>query len=85
MILAPFAATLIQLAVSRAREYQADESGAELTHNPYGLANALQKLEDASKRIPMLTASPSSSHLFIVKPFTRATLANLFSTHPPIP
>ena len=84
IILAPIAATLIQLAVSRAREYQADASGAEMTHNPYGLANALQKLEDSSRRIPMLTAGPASSHLFIVKPFTGQALANLFSTHPPI-
>ena len=84
IILAPIAATLIQLAVSRAREYQADASGAELTHNPYGLAHALQKLEDASRRIPMATASPASSHLFIVKPLTGVALASLFSTHPPI-
>src|SRR5437867_5594621 len=84
IILAPIAATLIQLAVSRARGYQADASGAEMTHNPYGLANALQKLEDSSRRIPMLTAGPASSHLFIVKPFTGQALANLFSTHPPI-
>jgi len=84
IILAPIAATLIQLAVSRAREYQADASGAEMTHNPYGLANALQKLEDNSRRIPMLTAGPASSHLFIVRPFTGQALANLFSTHPPI-
>jgi len=84
IILAPIAATLIQLAVSRAREFQADASGAEMTHNPYGLANALQKLEDSSRRIPMLTAGPSSSHLFIVKPFTGQALASLFSTHPPI-
>ncbi len=83
-ILAPIAATLIQLAISRSREFQADASGAEMTHNPYGLANALQKLEEASKRIPMATAGPASSHLFIVKPFTGATLAGLFSTHPPI-
>jgi heat shock protein HtpX len=84
IILAPIAATMIQLAVSRSREYQADASGAEMTRNPYGLANALQKLEDASRRIPMLTAGPASNHLFIVKPFTGQTLANLFSTHPPI-
>jgi len=84
IILAPIAATLIQLAVSRAREYQADASGAEMTHNPYGLANALQKLEDNSRRIPMLTAGPASSHLFIVRPFTGQALASLFSTHPPI-
>jgi heat shock protein HtpX len=84
IILAPIAATLIQLAVSRAREYQADASGAELTHNPYGLAHALQKLEEASRRIPMVNAGPASSHLFIVKPLTGQALANLFSTHPPI-
>ena len=84
VILAPIAATLIQLAVSRSREYQADASGAEMTHNPYGLANALQKLEDSSRRIPMQTAGPASSHLFIVKPFTGGALTSLFSTHPPI-
>jgi len=84
VILAPIAATLIQLAVSRSREFQADASGAEMTHNPYGLANALQKLEDSSRRIPMQTAGPASSHLFIVKPFTGGALTSLFSTHPPI-
>ncbi len=84
VILAPIAATLIQLAVSRSREFQADASGAEMTHNPYGLANALQKLEDSSRRIPMQTAGPASSHLFIVKPFTGGALTTLFNTHPPI-
>ena len=84
IILAPIAATLVQLAVSRSREFQADASGAEMTHNPYGLANALQKLEDASRRIPMQTAGPASSHLFIVKPFTGEAFTRLFSTHPPI-
>jgi len=83
-ILAPFAAMLIQLAVSRSREYQADASGAEMTHNPYGLANALQKLEEYSKRIPMTAGAPTTSHLFIVKPLTAQSLAGLFSTHPPI-
>jgi heat shock protein HtpX len=83
-ILAPLAATLIQLAVSRSREYQADATGAEMTRNPYGLANALQKLEDYSRRIPMTTGGPISSHLFIVKPLTGRSLLNLFSTHPPI-
>ena len=83
-LFAPIAATLIQMAVSRSREYQADESGAGMTHNPYALARALQKLETSSKRIPMRAASPSSSHLFIVKPFTGQSLMNLFSTHPPI-
>lgn len=84
-ILAPFAAMLIQLAVSRSREFQADASGAEMARNPYGLANALRKLEDANKRIPMLTGGPAASHLYIVKPFTGRSLAALFSTHPPIP
>ena len=83
-LFAPIAAALIQMAVSRSREYQADESGAAMTHNPYALASALQKLEDQSKRIPMHTAAPQASHLFIVKPFTGASLMNLFSTHPPI-
>ncbi len=84
IIVAPIAAMLIQMAVSRSREYQADASGAEMTHNPYGLANALQKLEDYNKRIPMTSAGPASSHLFIVKPFSGQALLNLFSTHPPI-
>jgi heat shock protein HtpX len=83
-ILAPFAAMLIQLAISRSREYQADQSGAEMTHNPYGLAGALEKLDAYSKRIPMATASPTSNHLFIVNPLSGAALASLFSTHPPI-
>jgi heat shock protein HtpX len=83
-IFAPIAAMLIQMAVSRSREYQADQSGAAMTHNPHGLASALQKLEDAGKRVPMMTANSTSSHLFIVNPFSGRALANLFSTHPPI-
>ena len=84
LILAPIAATLIQLAVSRSREYQADATGAELTGNPYALANALRKLDGYSKRIPM-QASPSTAHLFIVAPLLGGmNFANLFSTHPPI-
>jgi heat shock protein HtpX len=83
LILAPIAATLIQLAVSRSREYQADATGAHFTHNPYALARALQKLDAYSKRIPMPVA-PSTAHLFIVQPFMGG-LGNLFSTHPPIP
>ena len=83
LILAPFAAMLIQLAVSRSREYQADATGAHFTHNPYALARALQKLDAYSKRIPMDVA-PSTAHLFIVQPFL-GSLGNLFSTHPPIP
>jgi heat shock protein HtpX len=83
LILAPLAAMLIQLAVSRTREYQADASGAHYTGNPYALARALQKLEAYSKRIP-LVASPSTAHLFIVQPLLGMNLGNLFSTHPPI-
>jgi len=84
MILAPIAAVLIQLAVSRSREYQADASGAEMTHNPYALARALAKLDAYSKRLPM-TASPSTAHLFIVQPLLGIDFAGLFATHPPIP
>src|SRR5580693_2201895 len=84
LILAPIAATLIQLAVSRSREYQADATGAELTGNPYALASALKKLDAYSKQIP-LQASPSTAHLFIVAPLLGGVnFANLFSTHPPI-
>jgi heat shock protein HtpX len=84
IILAPIAATLIQLAVSRSREYEADATGAHVTGNPYALASALQKLDAYSKRLPM-EASPSNAHLFIVAPFlSRDSFANLFSTHPPM-
>ena len=83
LILAPIAAMLIQLAVSRSREYQADATGAELTHNPYALASALAKLDAYSKRVPMV-ATPSTAHLFIVQPLLGMNFANLFSTHPPI-
>lgn len=83
LIVAPIAAMLIQLAVSRSREYEADATGAHYTGNPYGLARALQKLEATSKRIPM-AASPSTAHLFIVQPLLGVNLGNLFSTHPPI-
>lgn len=84
MILAPIAAMLIQLAVSRSREYAADATAAHITGNPYALASALQKLEQGSKRIPM-RASASTAHLFIVKPMLGVDFASLFSTHPPIP
>jgi len=84
MILAPIAALLIQMAVSRSREYEADHTGANTTGNPYALARALQKLDAWSKRRP-LVATPSTAHLFIVAPLIGGdTLANLFSTHPPI-
>jgi heat shock protein HtpX len=83
IFLAPLAAMLIQLWVSRTREYEADATGAHITHNPYALARALQKLDAYSKRIPM-AASPSTAHLFIVQPLFGMDLGGLFSTHPPI-
>lgn len=81
IIVAPIAAMLIQFWISRTREYQADASGAEAAGNPQGLASALQKLENYSKRIPM-QASPSTAHMFIMKPFSAGSLMSLFSTHP---
>lgn len=83
LILAPIAALLIQMAVSRSREYAADETGAHITGNPYALASALQKLDAYSRRIPM-QASPSTAHLFIIQPLLGMDFASLFSTHPPI-
>jgi heat shock protein HtpX len=84
LILAPIAATLIQLAISRSREYEADATGSAVTGNPYALARALQKLDAYSKRIPM-QASPTTAHLFIVAPLLGSGgFANLFSTHPPM-
>src|SRR6516165_12502635 len=83
LIVAPIAATLIQLAVSRSREYEADASGAKCTGNPYALASALQKLDAYSKRLPM-QATPSTAHLFIVAPLLGINFASLFATHPPI-
>jgi heat shock protein HtpX len=82
-ILAPIAAMLIQMAVSRSREYQADTSGARLVGYPQGLASALRKLATAKERVP-LHASPSTAHLFIVNPLSGRSIANLFSTHPPL-
>ncbi|MEW6758930.1 MAG: zinc metalloprotease HtpX [Acidobacteriota bacterium] len=83
-VVAPVAALLIQMAISRSREYAADAGGAAYAGNPYGLAEALKKLDAWSKRVP-LQASPATSHMFIVKPFTGGGLFSLFSTHPPIP
>jgi heat shock protein HtpX len=84
IILAPIAASLIQLAISRSREYEADATGSAVTGNPYALARALQKLDEYSRRIPM-QASPSTAHLFIVAPLLGSGgFANLFSTHPPM-
>ena len=83
LILAPIAATMIQLAVSRSREYEADATGAHFTGNPYALASALQKLDAYSRRVPM-QASPSTAHLFIIQPLLGINFGGLFSTHPPI-
>jgi heat shock protein HtpX len=84
MILAPFAAMLIQLAISRSREYQADATGADITGNPYGLARALDKIDKWSKRVPM-RVSPTMAHMFICQPLTTGEIfTSLFSTHPPI-
>jgi heat shock protein HtpX len=82
MVLAPMGAMLIQAAISRSREFAADAEGARIAGSPYGLADALRKLETASKRIPM-DASPATAHMFIMKPFTVRGLMSLFSTHPP--
>ncbi len=82
-VLAPLAATIIQMAISRTREFAADETGAKLAGDPLGLASALKKLGMASERIP-LDASPQSSHLFIVNPLSGQSFARLFSTHPPL-
>lgn len=84
IILAPLAATLIQLAISRSREYEADSTGAHITGNPQGLASALEKIEQWSKRIPM-QVSPSTAHLYCAQPLTSGQIFSaLFSTHPPI-
>ena len=82
VILAPIAAMLIQAAISRSREFGADKGGAEIAGTPYGLVDALKKLEFASKRIPM-DANPATAHMFIMKPFSVHGLLSLFSTHPP--
>lgn len=81
MILAPIAALLIQMAISRSREYEADAASAKYTGTPYELISGLQKLETWSKRVPM-QATPSTAHMFIVKPASRSLLRNLWSTHP---
>jgi heat shock protein HtpX len=82
VILAPIAAMLIQMAISRSREYDADAGGAALAGTPSGLVSALQKLDAASKEVP-LDANPATAHLFIIKPFSLSGLAGLFSSHPP--
>jgi heat shock protein HtpX len=82
ILVAPFAAMLIQMAISRSREFLADEASAELTGNPMALANGLRKLEGWKAEVPMRHGSPATAHLFIVNPFTAGGLASLFSTHP---
>jgi heat shock protein HtpX len=84
LILAPIAAFLIQMAVSRSREYAADASGARLVGHPMGLASALRKLQAAAGRIPLQGATPATAHLFIVNPLSGRFLMGLFSTHPPL-
>jgi heat shock protein HtpX len=85
-LLAPLAATLIQLAISRSRELSADEGGATLSHDPLALASALQKLEDSKRQIgPVQGVNPTTAHLFIINPLSGQALAGLFSTHPPTP
>ena len=83
MIVGPIAAMLVQMAISRSREYGADEGGARIAGNPLSLANALRKLHAASQKIPM-EANPATSHMFIVNPLSGGGLLRLFSTHPPI-
>jgi len=82
-ILAPIAATIIQMAISRSREYMADAGGAKISGKPYGLASALEKISRAAHQVP-LDANPSTAHMFIVNPLTGRSLMNLFSTHPPV-
>jgi heat shock protein HtpX len=82
-IVAPLAALLIQMAISRSREYAADQAGAKISHKPLSLASALEKLQYASRRVP-LEAKPSTAHLFIVNPLSGRGIASLFSTHPPV-
>ena len=84
IIVGPLAALIIQMAISRSREYYADEEGAKISSDPLALASALSKLDAYSKRIPMTRASETTSHMFIVNPFSGKSLMKLFSTHPPI-
>jgi len=83
IFLAPIAATIIQLAISRAREYSADSGGARIVGEPLALASALEKLDAAVHRVPM-AVNPAAAHLFIVNPFSGGAIAGLFSTHPPV-
>jgi heat shock protein HtpX len=82
LIFAPIAATVIQLAISRSREFGADKTGAHATGNPLALASALRKIESYSREVPMRSGDPATAHLFFINPFKGAGLAKLFSTHP---
>ncbi|MEW6195773.1 MAG: zinc metalloprotease HtpX [Bacteroidota bacterium] len=84
LIVAPIAAVMVQMAISRSREYMADESGAQISGKPLGLASALNKLSQANEMLPMANAGASSAHMFIVNPLSGKSLLKLFSTHPPI-
>jgi heat shock protein HtpX len=83
-VLAPIAALLVQMAVSRSREFQADATGAKVAGKSWGLMKALEKLQMANQQMPMADATPATAHLFIVNPLSGATLMRLFSTHPPL-
>jgi heat shock protein HtpX len=83
-ITAPLAALMVQMGISRNREFKADATGAQMINNPLALARALEKLEMGNARRPMEHGNPSSAHMFIINPFRGSTLASLFSTHPPI-
>ena len=82
VVLAPMAAMIIQAAISRSREFAADAGGAAITGNPYGLAEALKKIDAIARKVP-LDANPATAHMFIIKPFSGGGLMSLFSTHPP--
>ena len=83
IIIAPLAALLVQMAISRSREFGADATGAAISGDPLSLANALKKLQQAAERVPM-EANPATAHMFIVNPLTGGGLMTLFSTHPPL-
>jgi len=83
MFIAPLAALIIQMSISRSREYLADSGGAKFSGNPHYLANALRKLEQFSRRVPLKQATPQTAHMFIVNPFSGRRISSLFSTHPP--
>lgn len=82
IIVAPIAAALIQMAISRSREFLADESGARLSGNPLALASALRKIDEWSRRVPIHSGTPATAHMFIINPFAGASMARMFSTHP---